>query len=357
MTEKVFALPYNFYQIKRVFLGCPGDLMSERSRFPKVLETVNNLRAHSLGFHLEPVGWERVIPSFGRPQHLINEELNDADLAIIMFWNRIGSPSSTGSAKTGTLEEFEIASRLREQYLKPAVWVYFRTPTKEQDAQLDGVLAFRRQLEEGKQLFFREYQNLDQWEEMLREHLVAYLDGLKRVDLDENFAYASSERALLHGKFLGDGTYRYGRRMNFSVDLDGDGNDETAAFWFAVDSYRLTVTRFDSSVYLSLPIDVESLGRGHIAQVVVKDITNDGLPEIIVAFGDRMISLQILIFGFNSLGRSSRQLTKESFGLLGRFEGQSKGLVREGGAIILPYGSQGFVFEVKWTGDGFERKG
>lgn len=66
---------FPFYQIKRVFLACPGDLTSERSRFPKLIETVNNLRAHSLGFHLEPVGWERVIPAMDRPQNLINEEL------------------------------------------------------------------------------------------------------------------------------------------------------------------------------------------------------------------------------------------------------------------------------------------
>ena len=355
MTTKAPA--YGFYQIKRVFLGCPGDLMSERSRFPKVLETVNNLRAHSLGFHLEPIGWERVIPSFGRPQQLINEELYDADLAIIMFWNRIGSPSSSGSIKTGTLEEFETASKLHEQYSKPAVWVYFRTPTRDQDVQLDGVLAFRNKLEEGKQLFFREYQSPDQWEEMLREHLVAYLDGLKRVDLDENFAYASSERALLQGQFQGDGTYRFGTRMRFTVDLDGDGNDETATFWFSQFSYRLTVTRFDSSLYLSLPIDAESLDRGHIAQVVIKDVTNDGLPEVLVAFGNGFSSLQILVFGFNNVGRNSRQMTKEAFGLLGLFEGQSRGFVHEGGTLILPYGSQGCFFEIKWTGDGFEQKG
>ena len=116
---------YAFYQIKRVFLACPGDLVSERSRFPRVLETVNNLRAHSLGFHLEPIGWERVIPSFGRPQDLINRELEAADLVIVMFWNRVGSPSSTRSPKTGTLEEFDLASRLHEQYSRPSVWVYF----------------------------------------------------------------------------------------------------------------------------------------------------------------------------------------------------------------------------------------
>lgn len=357
MTRNASAPAYNFYQIKRVFLGCPGDLTSERSRFPKVLETVNNLRAHSLGFHLEPVGWERVIPSFGRPQQLINEELTDADLAIIMFWNRIGSPSSTGSTKTGTLEEFETASRLHEQNMKPAVWVYFRTPTRDQDAQLDGVLAFRRQLEEGKQLFFREYQNLDEWEEMLREHLVAFLDGLKRVNLDENFAYANPERSLMHGRFLGNGTYRFGTRMRFSVDFDGDGNDETATFWFSQFSYKLTVTRFDSSLYLSLPIDAESLDRGHIAQVVIKDVTNDGLPEVLVIFGNGFSFLRVLVFGFNNAGRKSREINENNFELLGQFEGQSRGFVREGGALILPYGSQGCFSEIKWTGDRFERNG
>jgi hypothetical protein len=288
---------------------------------------------------------------------LINEELQVADLAIIMFWNRIGSPSSTGSSKTGTLEEFETASKLHEEYSKPSVWVYFRRPTSDPDAQLEGVLAFRKELEEGKQLFFREYQTPDQWEEMLREHLVAYLDGLKRVDLDENFADASPERTLLRGRFHGDGTYRFGTRMRFSVDLDGDGNDETVTFWFSQFSYKLTVTRFDSGFYLSLPVEAESLGRGHIAQVAIKDVTNDGLPEVLVAFGNGFTSLRVLVFGFNDLGRKSRQITKETFVLLDQFEGQSQGFIHEGGMLTLPYGSQGLSFEIKWTGDAFERKG
>ena len=86
---------FRFYEIRRVFLACPGDLAAERSKFMRLLETVNNLRAHSLGFHLQAVGWERVIPSHGRPQSLINEELQTANLVIVMFWNRIGSPAST----------------------------------------------------------------------------------------------------------------------------------------------------------------------------------------------------------------------------------------------------------------------
>ena len=145
--------------------------------------------------------------------------------------------------------------------------------------------------------------------------------------------------------------------MRFIVDLDGDGNEETVTFWFSQSSYKMTVTRFDSSLYLSLPIDAESLDRGHIAQVVIKDVTNDGLPEIVVAFGTGFSSLKILVFGFDGPGRTSRQITKETFVLLDQFEGQSKGFVREGGTLILPYGSQGFAFEIKWIGDSFERKG
>jgi hypothetical protein len=46
-----------------------------------------------MGFHLEAVGWERVVPSFGRPQELINKELRTADLTLVVFWNKIGAPS------------------------------------------------------------------------------------------------------------------------------------------------------------------------------------------------------------------------------------------------------------------------
>src|SRR5262249_11162651 len=115
---------FRFYEVKRVFLACPGDLAAERSKFMRLLETVNNLRAHSLGFHLQAVGWERVIPSHGRPQSLINQELLTADLVVVMFWNRIGTPSSEKSSETGTLEEYKIARDRYEREGTPTVWVY-----------------------------------------------------------------------------------------------------------------------------------------------------------------------------------------------------------------------------------------
>lgn len=334
-------------------MACPGDLTSERSRFPHVLEAVNNLRAHSLGFHLEPVGWERVIPSFGRPQDLINRELEAAHLAVVMFWNRIGSPAAEKGDRTGTIEEFELASRRHEEYGTPLVWVYFKKPTVEPDSQLQAVLAFRKKLEEGRQLFFREYGSLDEWEQMFREHLVAYLDGLRRSDLDHNFRYAMPEHSVLRGRFLGNGMYRYGTAMRFDVDLDGDGNDEAVTFRFVQNWFLISVFRHGTGFEFSVPFD-DPDWTVKVAEVAIKDVNNDGLPDVLVALWDGVITLKLFVFGLNGDGRLSREITRDTFTLLHQVEGQRIAYLHEGGTIILPYGSQGLFTEVKWVGDHFE---
>jgi hypothetical protein len=350
--------PYSFYQVKRVFLACPGDLVSERSRFPKLLETVNSLRAHSLGFHLEPVGWERVIPSFGRPQELINNELRSADLVIVMLWNRIGSPSGKDAEVTGTIEEFNLAVRLHDETAKrhfgahkPVVWVYFRVPTAEPDAQLQSVLAFRKKLEEGRQLFFREYGTPEDWEEMLRQHLVAFLGDLRRWDLDHNRESMRPELRLMEGEFLAEGIYDFGKRMQLNVDLDGDGFTETVTFWFAIDSYNLTITKHDNTFRLPLPR--EALDATRVVHVAIKDVTGEGLPEILVAASDGIGSLRLYVWGLNKEGRATREL-KGKIEQLGDLHGQYRAIVHEGGTIILPYGSQGFASRNRWNGTQFE---
>jgi hypothetical protein len=296
-----------------------------------MLETVNNLRAHSLGFHLQPVGWERVIPSFGRPQDLINLELHTADLVVVMFWNHIGSPSSKDSTKSGTVEEFELASRLYDRSASPTVWVYFKKPTAESDAQLDGVLEFRARLEAGKQIFFREFESTADWEEMFREHLVAYLDGLSRWNIDEHFQHMNPNFALMEGRFLSEGI---GTSSNLHADLDGDGNDEIVSFWASHGGFSLTVTRFDKTLWLKLPTVVfeDDVKFFHLA---IKDVSNDGLPEILLATWNGFMRLSISIWGFTEQGRTTRSLSEENFSLLAQLEGQQIAIVREGGTIIL----------------------
>lgn len=348
---------FRFNEIKRVFLACPGDLAAERSRFMRLLETVNNLRAHSLGFHLQAVGWERVIPSHGRPQSLINEELRTADLSVVMFWNRIGSPASSKSQETGTIEEFRRAAESFEHNGTPLVWVYFKTPTSEVDAQLQGVLDFRTTLESGRDIFFREFSTTAEWEEMFREHLVAYLDGLSRWDIEQNFAALRQDLAILHGRFLGAGTYRDSAPLEFSIDLDGDGNDEQVSFYHHHGAEELIVGRFDKRLRFGIPKEMycESEVRGADAglfHLVLKDVNNDGLPEILIANRPEPGKLVIGIWGFKK--SSDRTLESGAFDLITVLTGQHSATVLEGGRIRMPFGSIGAAFVYEWRNDHFE---
>jgi hypothetical protein len=343
-----------------VFLACPGDLVSERSKFPRLIETVNSMRAHSLGFHLEAVGWERVIPSFGRPQELINKELELADLVVVLFWNRIGSPASKASSKTGSVEEFEVARRLYAQIERPLVWVYFRKATADGGDQFNAVMAFRRAIEEEKDLFFREYESVEDFEEMFRQHLAAYLDGLLRWDIDANVRWMRPEHALMQGSFLAEGVYSYGATMRLFADLDGDGHAEEVEFEFRHGGFTLFVKRFDNGLSLELPSFPNAwAGRPepktiHIA--IKEDVTNDGLPEVLLASHDGMIDLRVAVYGFNSNdARRSRVLDPAHFSLVQVLDGgQRIAHVWEGGSIVLPYGSAGLAWTCKWNGERFD---
>src|SRR5665213_2801473 len=150
--------PYRYYQVLRVFLACPSELVAERSRFSRVLDRVNNLAAHPLGFHLQAVGWERVLPTHGRPQELINEELRTADLVVVLFWNKIGVPSGDDPSVTGTVEEFQLAMSLRapgewgeeNRNARPVLFVYFRKQTEPETDSAKDVREFRKTVESTK---------------------------------------------------------------------------------------------------------------------------------------------------------------------------------------------------------------
>ena len=348
---------FRFYEIKRVFLACPGDLAGERSRFMRLLETVNNLRAHSLGFHLQAVGWERVIPSHGRPQTLINEEIETADLVVVMFWNRIGSPASANSNETGTIEEFNRANIKFKRHGTPMVWVYFKKPSAEVDSQLQGVLDFRRRLETGYDIFFREFSTTEEWEEMFREHLVGYLDGLKRWDIESNSVSMRPELAILEGRFLGEGIYPYRGPLEFTIDFDGDGNDEKVLFYHSHGAEKLVLKKFDQTLWFGIPDELYAEAKPSGPQffhLALKDVNNDGFPEILLATVPGVANLAIAIWGFKK--SSDRAFEKGTFDLIGVLEGQNFATVLEGGRLRLPYGSVGGAFIYEWSGDHFEKR-
>jgi hypothetical protein len=294
-----------------------------------------------------PSSRARLIPLLTRST---TSDLSSSAIAEMIVTKRrpmaspVATPSQSGkdSEVTGTLEEFNLAVRLHDETVKrqldankPVVWVYFRVPTAEPDDQLRGVLAFRKKLEEGRQLFFREYTSVEDWEEMLRQHLVAYLGDLHRWDLNHNRESMRPELRLMQGDFLAEGIYDFGSRMKLQVDLDGDGSPELVTFWFAVNSYNLTLTRHDST--FALPLNYHALENARLVHVAIKDVTNDGLPEILLAASDGPASLRLFVWGLNQSGRQERKLSEETFVALADFAGQYRAQILEGGTIVLPY--------------------
>ncbi len=186
---------------------------------------------------------------------------------------------------------------------------------------------------------------------MFREHLVAYLDGLERSNLDSNFRSVDSANALLLGRFYGEGVSLFGSRVELQADLDGDGHDETVKFWFSHFNYNLSVTKFDKTLHLQLPAEISDETTGHF-HLALKDVTNDGLPEILLAFTTGPGDLTVAVWGFNE-GRQARELVNDKFCLLEQLKGQYQARVLEGGTIQLPYGSVGFKRVCRWSGSAF----
>lgn len=98
------------YQAKvfRILIASPSDVEDERELIVSVIQEWNNLNSAERKVVLLPLMWEtHASPELGsRPQDIINREVVDyCDMAIGVFWTRLGSP--TGTHDSGTIEEIE----------------------------------------------------------------------------------------------------------------------------------------------------------------------------------------------------------------------------------------------------------
>ena len=58
-----------------VFIGSPRGLDEERQSFRDTFSRFNEIHGRPDGVRFEPIGWEDTLPGVGRPQELINEDL------------------------------------------------------------------------------------------------------------------------------------------------------------------------------------------------------------------------------------------------------------------------------------------
>jgi hypothetical protein len=75
----------------RVFIASPGGLESERQAFKDILFEQNINEANGRNTHFTPEGWEITISGVGRPQSLINKQIEECDYFILLLHDRWGS--------------------------------------------------------------------------------------------------------------------------------------------------------------------------------------------------------------------------------------------------------------------------
>lgn len=95
-------------RVFRIFIASPSDVEEEREVISRIIREWNDLHSFERKIVLLPLRWEtHSAPELGkRPQEIINTEIVDhADMAVGVFWTRIGTP--TGEYASGTIEEIE----------------------------------------------------------------------------------------------------------------------------------------------------------------------------------------------------------------------------------------------------------
>ena len=165
-------------KVLRVFLASPGDLHSERSAMERIVGEMNRTIAKDLGWVIDLVRWEEMLPAAGRPQQVILDQadFNSLDAFVGVLWNRFGSP--TGKAASGTEEEFVNAMKLWEEFGKPQIHLYFcqrpaNLATSDDLAQKSLVLAFRERV--SQRLLHKEFSSETEFVESIRHVLTRHL--------------------------------------------------------------------------------------------------------------------------------------------------------------------------------------
>lgn len=162
----------------RVFIGSPGGLAAERMLFRDTVAKFNTSHARQHQIEFEAVGWEDTLPGCGRPQEKINEDLEQCDYAIFAFHDRWGSATGNGSL-VGTEEEWQIAQRLYAEIKLRQMALFFKAvppaQAKDPGEEYKKVLAFKRQIFDGKKHLYGSFKKPRDFGDMVEKHLAQWL--------------------------------------------------------------------------------------------------------------------------------------------------------------------------------------
>jgi hypothetical protein len=161
----------------RVFIASPRGMEDERQKFFDTIQEYNRIEALPVNIQFIPVGWEYTLPGMGRPQTQINEEVRKCDYFVLTLWDRWGTPpdkDGKGKYSSGSEEEYHIALDCFKDSKLPMkqIVALFKSVDARQlsDAgpELQKVLNFKKELEEGKAILFKTFEGTVDFEKILR---------------------------------------------------------------------------------------------------------------------------------------------------------------------------------------------
>lgn len=174
-------------KIIRAFLASPGDLQEERQAIRGVVDEFNEAWASELGYQVELIGWEETVAGFGRPQHLINQDLDRCDLFLGMIWKRWGTPPDhDGEFSSGFEEEFERSMVRCVKTGNPEISLFFKQVPDafmaDPGPDLKKVLEFKKKTIAGKKVLFQTFSTARDIETLARKCITAYVNRVKAKD-------------------------------------------------------------------------------------------------------------------------------------------------------------------------------
>lgn len=223
----------------RIFIASPSDVFRERATVENLIIELNYSVASKLGFVLELLSWEKLLPGMGHPQQVIwnQVDMEDIDIFIGILWNRFGTP--TNKASSGTEEEFNVAYSSWKRNKRPKILFYFcenKINNEIEIKQRSAVEFFQKRL--NKIGITRSYLQLKEFEYYLRNDLTTYLISLffsKGVFFNKQPKLKNSENKHIDNEeitipkdmvYIPKGDFFYGKEpvldiidYNYSIDI------------------------------------------------------------------------------------------------------------------------------------------
>jgi hypothetical protein len=170
----------------KVFLASPGDLAEERKIAKSIVDDFNSQLADALGYQVELVGWEDTLPGVGRPQAIINRDLDGCDLFVVMLWKRWGTPPGTEPYSSGFEEEFRRSMTRNEKDGRPEINLLLKdldaASLADPGDHLKKVIAFRDQVFAEKRLLAGTFTDVRDFEGKFRKCIQGYVIALADKD-------------------------------------------------------------------------------------------------------------------------------------------------------------------------------